>query len=598
MGGFMGYRAILFFVATLFLSEGFGNGQRFLKILEESEPIIEKALRDYQVPGLAIGVVGEGGLVYAKGFGWRDLEKKLPVTPDTVFQIGSCSKAFTSFLVGTLVDEGLLSWDSRLIDLYPEFRLQDEYATLHATVRDLLAHRSGLPRHVCMWYGSSTLSQWDVMDRLRYLEPSADLRERSQYGDLMYLAMGCCMERMMGKSWEMLVSERILHPLGMNQTGFSVIETQKGKNFAIPYRGMQKIPFRNLRLIGPAGGLHSTVNDLAKWVSVHLNDGRFHGSPVISSIALQETHAPQSIVTGAPESNESQIYLCGLGWKIIPYRGYYFVSHDGAVDGFTSVVGIFPKEKFGIIVLTNRNLTGVGRYLSNYLNDRLLGLPPINWMEQGLESMKKNEEIHSEHKQKEDLTRKIGTKPSHPLEEYVGVYTHPGYGVLTIEMKEGRLISTINELRAFLDHWHYDVFVLTQEAQEMIHTREGMKFSFQTGVNGAIESLSVPFESAVKEIVFKKELDTSLSMISYLKQFVGVYEIYGSVVEIVLRGGVLCGVLPGEPPYELVPEGKNGFVIKSLGHSVHFILDQNNKVEKAILSLPYGSFSATPRNQQ
>ena len=572
----------------------------FLQMIEESEPAIEQALIDYQVPGLAIGVVVDGELVYAKGFGSRDLENKLAVTADTVFAIGSCSKAFTSFLAGTLVDEGLIAWDEKIIDIFPEFRLQDEHATLHLTMRDLLTHRSGLPRHGFMWYGSSTMTRSDVMRRLRYLEPSCDLRARYQYNDLMYLVAGCSMEKLLAKSWEDLVAERILTPLNMTNTGFTADAMQKRANFAVPYleKGgiLKRMMLRDISLIAPAGGLHSNVKDLARWVTLHLNGGRFGDMTLISPAALQEMHAPQTIVPGAPESNESLIYTCGLGWNIVPYRGHYYISHDGGVEGYTSVVGFFPREKVGIVILSNRNLTSLPRYLSNHLIDRLLGLSNLNWLEEGVEGVRKSREALEEDRHNDDLLRKKGTQPSHSIESYAGEYTHPGYGTLTIEAKDGKLSATINGLNCLLDHWHYDVFVLSEESQDMLVTREGTKFSFQTGINGEIATLSVPFEPTTKDIVFVKQQSGSLSTSAYLKQFVGVYEIYGYIVEIALRGDTLCGIIPGQPVYELVPDAKNEFSVNSLaGYSVRFVMDRDQKVEEVILVQPYGAFSAKPK---
>lgn len=576
------------------------NIAQLQQVLEESESEIAQALQAYQVPGVAIAVVADGELIYAKGFGFRDLEKQFPVTSDTIFAIGSCSKAFTSFLAGTMVDEGLISWDEKIIDMFPEFRLHDEHATLHVTMRDLLTHRSGLPRHGFMWYGSSTMTRSDMMKRLRYLEPSCDLRARYQYNDLMYLVAGYSMEQLIGRSWEQQVAEKILAPLQMDNTGFSSDEMQQKSDFAIPYLekegSLKRTPFRDISLIAPAGGIHSNVKDLAKWVAMHLNGGKIEGKTLISPAALQEMHAPQTIVPGAPESNESLIYTGGLGWNIVPYRGHYYISHDGGVHGFTSVVGFFPKEKIGIIVLSNRNLTSFPRYLSNQLIDRLFGISNSHWLEEGMAGVQKSREAQEESKHKEVLLRKIGTHPSHPLECYAGDYTNPGYGTLTVEVKDDQISATINGLKCFLEHWHYNVFVLSEESQDMLINREGTKFSFQVGLNGEIEALCVPFEPTTRDIVFIKEPGQSLSTTSYLQQFVGVYEIYGYVVEIALRGGVLCGIIPGQPVYELVPEAKNEFSVKSVsGFSVRFIVNANQEVEEVILVQPYGAFSAKPK---
>jgi len=568
--------------------------------MEEFEPTVKKALEDYAVPGISIGVIADGKLVYAKGFGWRDAEKQLPATADTVYSIGSCTKAFTAFLAGTLVDEGLIHWDQRIIDIYPEFRLMNGHATLNLSMRDLLTHRSGLPQHDLMWYNSSTLTRHDVMKRLRYLEPSCDIRERYQYNNLMYLAAGFSMEYLMGQPWEELVSERILKPLGMIRTSFTVAEMQKESDYSLPYvektdGTLKRMSFRDISLIGPAGGINASAVELSKWVLEHLGgvEGR---KPIVSPAILQEMHAPQTIVTGAPESNESLIYTTGLGWNVLSYRGHYYVSHDGGLDGFTSVIGFFPRDGIGLIILSNKNLTTLPRYLSNQINDRLLNLPPIDWLKDGVEALKKTRASQLESLKQEDLARKKGTSPSHPIQDYAGDYTHDGYGTVSIVEKEGALSLHMNGLECRLDHWHYDVFVISEEAQDMFRSREGAKLSFQNGVNGEIEKIVIPFEPKSGDITFFKKPAETLSTNAYLKQFTGIYEIYGYVVEITLNRGVLCALIPGQPCYELVPERKNEFTVKSLaGYTVRFVMDANQQVEEVLLIQPYGAFSAKPK---
>jgi CubicO group peptidase (beta-lactamase class C family) len=577
------------------------KAKRISEFMQELEPMIDKALKDYQVPGLSIGIVSEGKLVYAKGLGWRDVENQLPATAETVYSIGSCSKAFTSFLAGTLVDEGLISWDQRIVDIYPEFRLWDSHATLNLTMRDLLTHRSGMPQHDLMWYNSSTLTRSEVMRRLRYLQPSCDIRERYQYNNLMYLAAGFSMEYLMARSWEDLVAERILNPLGMSHTSFRVADMLKKADFAAPHvekkdNALKRMAFRDISLIGPAGGINSNVIDLAKWVEVHLGGGRFEGKSIISPAVLQEMHAPQMIVPGTPECNESPILTTGLGWNMVSYRGHYYVSHDGALDGFTSVIGFLPREDLGIIVLSNKNLSILPRFLSLQIIDGLLNLPFIDWLQDGLDTFNKTRSAKAESMKKEDLSRKKETQPSHPIQKYAGEYFHEGYGTLLITEKDGKLSIFMNDLECLLEHWHYDVFVISEEAQDMFRTREGARLSFQNGSNGEIEKLVVPFEPKSGDVVFTKRASGSLSAHTYLKQFTGVYEIYGYVVEIVLNKGVLSALVPGLPSYELVPESKNEFSVKALaGYTVRFVMDQEQKVEEVLLIQPYGAFSATPK---
>ncbi len=568
--------------------------------MEEFEPVIQKALVDFSVPGLSIGVVSEGKLVYAKGFGWRDVEKKLPATADTVYAIGSCTKAFTAFLAATLVDDGFFYWDTPVIDIWPEFRLSDHYATLNATLRDLLSHRTGMAAHDLAWYNSSSLSREEMVYRLRYLEPLYDLRERYEYTSLMYLAAGVAMEQTTGQSWEEMIEERILRPLSMKRTFFYNHQMQKSSDFAHPYTekegAVKKMAFADISLIGPGGAMHSCVTDLAKWVQLHLNGGVSGQNALVSLHNLQEMHLPHAVISDAPQTKEAAILTSGLGWKVLSYRGHYYASHDGGVGGFTSVVGFCPKDDLGIVILANKNLTTLPRYLSNQVIDKLLGLPFFDWLQEGVESVQKTRKAQSELKQREDVTRKKGTSPSHPLKEFAGNYENAGYGTLSIEEKNGRLIASIHDLKCSLSHWHYDVFMISEELQDIFRARTGLKVVFHTGSNGLIESLSVPFEPMVNDIVFVRKSSTSSSHTAYLKRFVGDYEVHGYLVTVFLKDGVLCAATPGHVEDELIEIGENMFALKSNpGYTVRFVLDENLQVKKAELSNSILSFDGYPK---
>lgn len=575
------------------------KAQRAKDLLENFDPTIEKAIEDYGVPGLAIGVVVDGHLVYAKGFGYRDVEEKLPMTAETLFPIGSCTKAFTTFAVGNLVDEGRIEWDQPVIDILPEFRLWDQYATTNVTLRDLLTHRTGMPRHELVWYNSK-MSKEEMLKRIRFLQPSFDLRSRYQYGNLMYFIAGLAMERATNKKWEDLVSERILLPLGMKNTNFSVDEMQKSENFAFPYlerkNTLKRMPFRNLSLISAAGCINSNVTDLSHWLKMLLAGGTYKSQALISPATLQELLAPQVIVPGVPETKESLLCAYGIGWVVFSYLGHYFVSHDGVSDGFTSMAGLLPAENIGIVILSNKNMTAFPRYLSFQIIDCLLELPYHDWIQEGLENIRKNKQSLKEKTMEEDLSRKKGTNPTHPLSDYVGIYEHPGYGKLEIALENNKLEAIYNELTFILDHWHYDVFRITEEKQDMAVSFEGKRFTFCNNADGDIGELIVPFEPVADDIVFKKRGEEKLSALAYLKQFTGAYEIYGYTVEIVIRDRTLVAIIPGQPNYELTPSRENEFVVKSMTSStVRFVMDEESKVQEILIIHPYGAFSATPK---
>jgi CubicO group peptidase (beta-lactamase class C family) len=567
--------------------------------LQEFDVLIEKALLDHQVPGIAVGVVVDGHIIFVKGFGYRNLEQKLPMSSGTLFAVGSCTKAFTTFAMGNLVDEGKVGWDQPVIDILPEFRLWDQYATSNLTFRDLLTHRSGMPRHEFMWYNSK-MSKSEMLKRIRYLQPSYDIRERYQYGNLMYFTTGLAMERITGSSWEDFIRERILNPLDMRNSNFSVEETQASNNYATPYLEkndrLKQIPYRSLSLISAAGSLNSNVDDMLKWVKMLLAGGVYNNQPLISPVTLRELHSPQVVIQGAPEAKDAILNAYGIGWTIVSYKGHYYVSHDGVSDGFTSVVGLLPNENVGFVVLANKNMTALPRFISMAIIDRIMEIPNNDWFKDGVESIRKNKETMRESKMNEDRMRKTGTITSHPLEEYVGVYEHPGYGKLYIDLVDGKLEMTYNDLGFALDHWHYDVFSVAREKQDMIISFEGTKFTFRNNSNGDISEVAVPFEPSADDIIFKRQPSEKHSTLTYLRQFVGEYEIYGYPVEIVLMGHSLIAKIPGQPNYELVPSNLNEFSVKSMtSANVRFVMDDLSKVKEILLIYPYGAFSALPK---
>jgi CubicO group peptidase (beta-lactamase class C family) len=574
------------------------RAERARNALDGIDVLIEKALIDFNVPGVAVGVVVDGQVVLGKGYGYRDLENKLPLTAQSVMAYGSATKAFTTFLMGMMVEEGLFDWDTRVIDLLPEFRLWDQYATQNLTLRDLVTHRSGMPRHEFVWYNSG-LSREEVLARLRFLEPTCNIRERFNYNSLMYMVAGMAMEKVGQKSWEEMTTEKILRPLGMNSTCFSVSEMANAPDAAFPYKEkngtLVRMKYRDVTQIGPGGSINSNINDMNRWMILLLNNGVYNSVPFLSPATLQEIEAPQVIVSGYPENKEAHLNAYGLGWGIVSYRGHYYVSHDGGIDGFTSAVNLLPQDKVGIVVVANRNLTNLARYLSLELIDRVLELPPKDWIAEGYEQHLKSKRTDQEAAHREDLMRKRNTQPSHELATYAGKYFHPGYGTIVLAVKDGKLHATFNHVTSVLEHWHYDVFSVVSESEEMLISREGVKYTFRNNVNGEIEDLVIPYEPNAPDIVFKKQPDDELSNLAYFRQFTGSYEIYNIVAQVVIRDRALLAIIPGQPVFELMPVSENEFVVKSMTHyMVRFVKDANGVIQEALLILPYGAFSATP----
>ena len=576
------------------------KAERAVKVLEGVDDEIEKSLRDYQVPGASVGIVVDGFVVYAKGFGFRDLEAKLPVTAETQFLIGSCTKAFTSFVMGCLVDEGVIGWDDRIADVLPEFRLSDRYASQMLTFRELLSHQTQLPRHDYYWYNSE-LTPADVFRRMKYLDLDTNSYERFHYNNLTYLALGMSMERLTNMSWKDLVTTKILTPLKMTKTVFSVDEMQKSGNYSHPYIEkddvIKRMNFRNFTLVGPGACMISNISDMTRWVQLQINRGEWDQTPLISQATFKEMHAPQVIVGGYPESKEEQVRSYGLGWYVQSHLGILNVMHDGALDGFTSFVSLLPQKGIGIVVLSNKNLTAWPRMITMELFDRLLEIPRNGWLKEGLTSVTKSKEVMRETIADELITRKKGTTPSHSLEEYVGIYEHPAYGLVHVDYENGALIARYNNFKFQLEHWHYDVFSICKESEDVLFSFKNIKLTFRNGLNGDVNELIIPFECKAPDIVFRKKVDDSFTQTNYLRRFTGTYEIYSYIVEISLRNHTLYATIPGQPMYELIPNGKDEFLIKSMkGFFVRFVMNANDHVDEVLLLQPYGFvYTAKPR---
>ncbi|NOX87905.1 MAG: serine hydrolase, partial [Calditrichaeota bacterium] len=563
---------------------------RVQKALDGFDDFVSKAIEEWNVPGVAIAVVSGDEVIFKKGFGFRDVKKKLPVTAKTLFAIGSSTKAFTTFVLGVLVDEGKFEWDKPVRNYIPDFRLYDLFASQKITPRDLVTHRSGLPRHDLLWYNNHKFSRKEIVRRLRYLEPNADLRAKYQYNNLMFLTAGYLVECLTNQTWEETVKRLVFDPLEMSHSNFSVLESQKTSDFALPYKEeddkLKQISFRQIDLIGPAGSINSNAEDMSHWLIVHLNKGRFNNKQIINASTLADIHTPY-MTTGAtvkrPEISQPDY---ALGWFVDNYRGHKRIHHGGNIDGFTAFVTFFPNDGIGMVVLANKEGTPLPEILTRHAADRIFNLKPIDWNQEGLERRKKGKEAEKESKKTKKIARKKGTKPAHRLEEYAGDYEHPGYGLLSVRKVKDHLEFTFNDIKTPLEHWHYEVFNALKGEDDAF---ENMKLQFRTDLKGNVSAVEVPFEPSVKNIVFTKKPDSKMFDPEYLKQFIGDYDLAGRTISIDLVGNVLKLIVPGQPRYTLLPDLGNEFVLKEYSLlSIRFSFDEKGKVNALILDQPDG----------
>jgi len=552
------------------------------------DEIATGSLKSFDVPGMAIAIVRGKEVIWAKGYGYRDVEKQLPVTADTLFAIGSSTKAFTTFTLGTLVDEGKIEWDKPVRTYIPWLKLYDPMTTERLSVRDLITHRSGLPRHDLIWYNNYEASRETFVRKLAYLEPSADLRTRYQYNNLMFLTAGYLTEVITGKTWEESVRARVLEPLGMRRTNFSINDAQKDSDFAQPYDKRDdkviKIPFRNISNIGPAGSINSSVNEMARWVMVHLNGGKYGEKKIAEAATVNEMHLPQ-MATGAPgERPDISSADYAMGWMVDTYRGHQRVQHGGNIDGFSANVVLFPKDGIGIVVLTNLNGTPLRDLITRVIADQLFKLEKVEWLAAAAANRARSEAAAKEGEKKKEGARVAGTQPAHKLEDYAGEYEHPGYGSLKVTLRGGKLEATYNSIVTPLEHWHYETFN-GGKGQEL--TFEDMKYNFQTDVKGFVAKVVVAFEPTVNEIVFTKKPDARLFDAAYLARFTGDYDLLGRTITVSLKGNILMAQPAGQARSELVP-GVDGNFTPKLSRAVtwHFVTDESGKVTAIELRQP------------
>lgn len=562
--------------------------------LEGIDAFISEVMKEWKVPGLAIAVVQDGKIILSQGYGLRDVKNNLPVTPKTLFAIGSITKSFTVTGLGILNDQGKLDWDKPAREYLPTFRLYDPVASEHMTARDLVTHRSGLPRHDFLWYNSG-FNRKEMFDRLRYLEPSKEFRSTWQYQNLMFMTAGYLAGQLAGLSWEDFTRQKILLPLGMRGSNFSVLDSQKTADFALPYakvkEDLREIPFRVIDEIGPAGSINSSVEDMANYVLLHLNKGKHGQTQLVSENNVTQMQTPQMVMPGATPYAEVGHSSYGMALVVSTYRGHKAVSHGGGIDGFTALLSFMPQDNIGMIILSNRSGNPVPTIVSYNIYDRLLGLEPVAWSQRIQEQQKKQEQAEEEAKKKGFTTRKEGTRPSHDLKEYAGEYEHPGYGVAWVELEKDELKLVYNKITSPLKHFHYDVFEVPEDPLNPFQER---KVRFTTDLKGEIDSLLVLLEPNVKEIVFTRMPEKAMKERKFLEALVGQYQLASVTVTFSLKGeNTLTLTVPGQPEYEMVPVRGLTFDVKGLaGFSIEFKKDASGAVIEAAFYQPNGTFLA------
>lgn len=461
---------VLFFIG---LQTGNGliySGTDPLKGLDE---YILKAMEDWEVPGLAVAILKDDKVVFAKGYGVREFGKSDPVNENTSFAIGSNTKAFTATAIALLVQDKKISLDDPVTKHLKGFQLYDPYVTRELTVRDLLCHRSGLGRRGdALWYGQD-FGREEILYRIRFLKPNSSFRSQMGYQNIMFLAAGQLVPAVTGMSWDDFIKERIFKPLAMNRSSTSTLDLVNIDNVAVPHTKKNgkvvAIPYRNIDNIAPAGAINSSVTDMTHWHRFLLGKGNYEGKQILDSTILQETFNPHMVMPVGPDRQKeypgNHFLAYGLGWVLEDYRCRLIIWHNGGIDGMLSHQGFLPEENLGIVVLTNSDRSRLDAALFYRIVDAFLGEPVKDWSSTYMEQAKEGQARIDKMRKEIEESRVPNTKPSLDAADYCASYENEMYGTAEVKSENGKLILFYNsKVMGVLDHWHFDTFRVNTEA--------------------------------------------------------------------------------------------------------------------------------------
>lgn len=587
----------LVILSCSFLSAILLNAQAVDSRLDGVEKQIEQLLKEWKVPGASIAIVEKNKVLMAKGFGYKDFEQKLPATENTLFAIGSCTKAFTAALLSDPMNQNKIDLDMPAQLYYPALQFKTSELNNRVTIRDMLTHRTGLPRHDFAWYSGAATNRDALVQQIKYLEPSYALRETFQYNNYMYIAMGALLEKQTGISWEQQIQDKFFAPLGMVNSTTGMLANQK--DFAYGYKSfnneVQKLPFLPDYLSGvaPAGGICSNAKDMSKWLLMWTNQGKFEGKNIISNQFYTQAISSQMIVQPNLPTKYTPDYFFfnyGLGWYTANYRGHYGVGHGGNINGFSSFVTFLPSDSVGVFISLNQYNSPLVRVLNNLLIDKMINAPFRDWnalIKASINNVKNESPVYNSE-----------TKPTHALGQYAGTYFNKGYGTITVKENNGVLNGTFNKWQLHLKHLNYNHFTISLGEKTEVEDGTAMEAEFTIDKEGNISAFKVPFESAVSDIVFVKQAEVKASHpANKLQKYVGDYSVLGTTAKIYLNeAGVLKAIIPGQPEFELEYTKEEEFSLKAQkGVKVLFNVDAKNLVTGFTLIQPNGKFNAVKK---
>ena len=571
-----------------------------LKNLEKDLNIILEAT---QAAGFAVAVVDSVNILYSKGFGFRDYENKIPVDTETLFAIGSSTKAFTSGLLGLLRADDKLSFDDNPRDYIPTLEFYNDAMNQQVIIKDLMRHSTGLPRHDGSWYLFPSHSKDSLIERMRYQEPFTGVRQQWAYNNFGFLTQGVIAEQLTGKTWEDNLKTHFFTPLGMSRTNASIAEMKASSNAALGYQlkddVITKMEYYDIAGMSPAGSINSSVTDMSKWVMTWINKGQFQGQEILPTNYVTEAISSQMVVgPAAPDNEFPDIHFSnyGYGWFLQSYKGHYRVEHGGNIDGFSASVAFFPSDGIGIIVLTNQNGSAVPSLVRNTIADRMIGAERTDWVKRYKTKLAKRKTAEAKMKIDAETANVKNTNPSHSNHDYTGHYANAGYGDFEITSKNDSLFTTINKDFIYLQHYHYDTFAMLEVVKGVVDTTEldnSIKLSFDTSPAGDISEANIQIEPMVDAIRFKRTPSALKIDTKALEAYTGTYDIAGTSVNVYIKNEVLHLFVKGQPEYPQIPTAKHKFSFKTLnGFKVEFLEDDDGSIGAVKMIQPNGTFVA------
>lgn len=563
--------------------------------LQGFDAYMEKVLKDWNGPGIGVGIVVKDKLVFAKGYGYRDYEKKLPITSKTLFPIASNTKLFTAVAAGFLVEEGKLTWNRPIRESVPSIEFYNNELNTTVTLRDMLGHRTGITRHDSIWYKSEDKEK-DLFAKLKYLEPKEPVRQLFLYNNMMYAGVGQSIYLQSGKTWADYVREKILTPLEMNSTVYSIADMLKHPDYGVPFTERRdsmeiyKIPYyEETSGLAAAGAIISNIDDLSHWLIALMNNGKYAGKTVLPPKVLEATLEPGIALPNTQAETRGWWEVLnrtyGMGRQTAVYRGNVITMHGGDLPGFHSQVSYLPKERIGVIVFViGDHIAPLYNPISYNIYERFLGMNQTPWTDRLLEIRLKNKKAGIEARSKAGAGRVADTKPSHALADYVGEYEHPAYGILQIGLKDNQLQFGFHKLNFPMTHFHYDRFDTPDDE------RDGKwSVNFSTNPQGEIDKATMSLDEAEASFVRKAPvLDDALA-----NRLVGTYETpSGAKFQVVMKPGAgLFVIFPGAPEQKLTPYNGLKFRVPEFADLVFEFVEEGGQIKALKQTDPGGEYT-------